>query len=64
MHSASEKLLPYSTMDIETISDAGKQINANVSLYCNDTEEPSDMGYQQTLMYGRYSKEELTLIMV
>ena len=25
---------------------------------CVGTEEPSDMGYQQTLMYGRYSKAE------
>ena len=25
---------------------------------CVATEEPSDMGYQQTLMYGRYSKAE------
>ena len=27
----------------------------------SDSEEPWDMGYQQTLMYGRYSKEQFTL---
>ena len=46
MNSTSDKLLPHSIMDLDNTS---------------DSEEPWDMGYQQTLMYGRYSKEQFTL---
>ena len=64
MNSTSENLLlptrrNMSSFEVD-LSDAGKYFENFLYklMIFYGAEEPSDMGYQQTLMYGRYSKAE------